>query len=58
MDATNRSWLKAGGRAGNMLSTRMPDAIILDLFMPDMDGFTILEKLRNDPAYAISRYWW
>jgi signal transduction histidine kinase/DNA-binding response OmpR family regulator len=25
-----------------------PDAVILDLFMPDMDGFAILEKLRAD----------
>jgi signal transduction histidine kinase/DNA-binding response OmpR family regulator len=26
-----------------------PDAVILDLFMPAMDGFNILEKLRSDP---------
>jgi CheY-like chemotaxis protein len=32
-----------------MLNTKAPDAIILDIFMPEMDGFKILEKLREDP---------
>ncbi|HEX2992467.1 MAG TPA: response regulator, partial [Anaerolineales bacterium] len=45
-----RPILAQGGRKGwEALSTRMPDAILLDLFMPDMDGFTLLEKLRNEP---------
>jgi CheY-like chemotaxis protein len=39
-----------GGRRGwEMLNTKAPDAIILDIFMPEMDGFTILERLRDDP---------
>jgi len=42
--------LAEGGRRGwRALSTKAPDAIILDIFMPDMDGFSILEKLRDDP---------
>jgi CheY-like chemotaxis protein len=42
--------LAEGGRKGwEALNTNAPDAIILDIFMPDMDGFTILEKLRVDP---------
>jgi PAS domain S-box-containing protein len=42
--------LAEGGRKGwEALNTKAPDAIILDIFMPDMDGFTILEKLREDP---------
>jgi PAS domain S-box-containing protein len=42
--------LAQGGRKGwEFLNTHMPDAILLDLFMPDMDGFTLLEKLRGDP---------
>jgi CheY-like chemotaxis protein len=40
-----------GGRKGwEAIHASPPDAIILDIFMPDMDGFTILEKLRGDPA--------
>ncbi len=40
--------LAEGGREGwEKLSAQPPHAVILDLFMPDMDGFTILEKLRT-----------
>ncbi len=45
-----RPILAQGGRKGwETLSTHLPDAILLDLFMPDMDGFTLLEKLRSEP---------
>ncbi|HEY5729937.1 MAG TPA: GAF domain-containing protein [Anaerolineales bacterium] len=43
--------LAEGGRKGwEIVNVNPPDAIILDIFMPDMDGFTILEKLREEPA--------
>jgi len=43
--------LAEGGRKGwEMINAKAPHAIILDIFMPDMDGFTILEKLRENPA--------
>jgi CheY-like chemotaxis protein len=29
-----------------------PDAILLDLMMPDMDGFTVLKKLKENPDTA------
>jgi signal transduction histidine kinase/DNA-binding response OmpR family regulator len=42
--------LAQGGTQGwDFLINKMPQAVILDLFMPDMDGFTILEKLRTNP---------
>jgi CheY-like chemotaxis protein len=43
--------LAEGGRKGwEIIITNPPDAIILDIFMPEMDGFTILEKLRDEPS--------
>ncbi len=38
-----------GGREGwEAIKAKTPHAVILDLFMPDWDGFTVLEKLRED----------
>ena len=46
-----RPILAQGGEAGwEMMKKSTPHAIILDLFMPDMDGFSILEKLHGDPG--------
>ena len=43
--------LAQGGRSGwDTINIRKPHAIILDLFMPDMDGFNILERLRDTPS--------
>jgi PAS domain S-box-containing protein len=43
--------LAEGGRKGwEAINTMSPHAIILDLFMPEMDGFNILEKLRESPT--------
>ena len=41
--------LAEGGPAGwSSIQSKPPHAIVLDLFMPEMDGFTILENLRKD----------
>ncbi|HET9911258.1 MAG TPA: response regulator, partial [Anaerolineales bacterium] len=43
--------LAEGGRKGwEALNAHHPHAIILDLFMPEMDGFNILERLRDSPT--------
>lgn len=49
-DGRYKAVLAEGGRNGwNLISSgNPPHAIILDLFMPDMNGFQILEKLQSD----------
>ena len=43
--------LAEGGRKGwEAINRKAPHAIILDLFMPEMDGFNILENLRETPT--------
>ena len=38
-----------GKRALSMMRSRKPDVVLLDLVMPVMDGFQVLEEKRKDP---------
>lgn len=38
-----------GKQALEMLETETPALILLDLMMPQVDGFTVLERVRNNP---------
>jgi len=41
-----------GGSALATASAVRPDLVILDITMPDMDGFAVVRRLRDDPALA------
>ena len=40
----------SGQEALDLIQSARPDAVLLDLMMPDMDGFELLEAIRNNPA--------
>jgi len=37
------------GRKGLTLARRMPDVILLDVMMPEMDGIEMCQRLQDDP---------
>jgi CheY-like chemotaxis protein len=39
---------QSGSEALKMIKSRVPDLILLDLLMPEIDGYQILEKLKAD----------
>src|SRR5438067_8734829 len=42
----------SGSEALKRLSIRRPDLILLDLLMPDMDGFELCRRIRENPDWA------
>ena len=42
-----------GGRQGlDMVKEDLPDLVLLDLMMPDLDGWDLYQQLKADPATA------
>lgn len=46
----NVEFVKDGNEAVEAIGREKPDLLLLDLVMPIMDGFAVLEKLRSNPA--------
>ncbi|MFN8613428.1 MAG: response regulator [Vulcanimicrobiota bacterium] len=42
----------SGPEALTLFQQEKPDLLVLDVMMPGMDGFQVLEKLRGDPETA------
>ncbi|MBZ0286493.1 MAG: response regulator, partial [Anaerolineae bacterium] len=42
----------SGVEGVSMVARRRPDLVLLDLRMPDMDGFAVLQELRSNPETA------
>ncbi len=43
---------KSGTEALSLLEKRAPDALILDIIMPGMDGITLCRQIRRDPRFG------
>lgn len=54
-----------GQQGVDLIKKEIPNLVILDLMMPEMDGFQVLEKIRNDkdprvsalPVIVLSNLW-
>ena len=45
-------YAKSGTKGLEMIPTYNPDMIIVDLRLPDVDGFQIIQRLRRDPNFS------
>ncbi len=45
-------YVKSGSEGLSRIPSFEPDMLIVDLKLPEMDGFEILERLRRDPKYS------
>jgi two-component system cell cycle response regulator DivK len=43
-------WARSGREGIDMAKTLRPDLVLMDLTLPEMDGWTATERIKNDPA--------
>ncbi len=46
------AFASGGNQALSVVDNTLPDLILLDIMMPDMDGFEVCERLKSNPATA------
>ena len=46
-------YAKSGSEGLSKIPSYEPEMLIVDLKLPEMDGFQILERLRRDPKYSL-----
>jgi len=53
LEADGYTMLEAGTaqEALHQLNAHMPDLILMDINMPEMDGYTLTAKIKENPAY-------
>jgi len=42
---------QSGKDALNSIATAKPDLVLLDIMLPDLDGYEIFQKIRENPAW-------
>lgn len=52
MDGLNIIEAESGEEAIAAVAKQPPDVILLDLILPKMSGYDVLNKLKNDPKYS------
>ena len=58
MELGHQSVTAVNGKDGlDKIRKKMPDVLLLDIMMPIMNGYQVLEALKADPATRDYRYW-
>ncbi len=44
---------KSGTKALEYMGKQIPDLVLLDVMMPDMDGYAVCEHIKRDPRLCV-----